>query len=307
MDVDLSVVICTYNRPARARQTVDGVKRALDELPCRAEIVVVDDASPEPEPFAHDGATVFRHHRNLGVSATRNSGARVANGEWLLFLDDDMDVDAAALAALYRRRHPSHCIVPLIRDDGDLQNAVVSTWTKLDLKTTFSDEPLVEVAYPMGGGLLLHRDLFERAGGFDERIRPNYCEDDAFGADLHAVGASVLMAPDSNLGHQTHGGDASPEHERVIRRRLFHNRWVFLLTKLRGRRRATVALLGAPRTVHESVNTRSLEPVRGYLNALVRLPELLGDKPTIGPLAARGRLILSVSVSESDSDSDSGV
>jgi GT2 family glycosyltransferase len=292
----LSLIVCTYNRAERVHDTVAKLPAAIAALGVPAEIVVVDDASTdgtvEALATAATGATVFRHRRNLGASAARNSGARMATGEWLLFLDDDMDVDGPALAALWARRHPTTCVVPVVRDEhGVLQNAVTSTWARLDLKTEFSDEPLAEVAYPLGGCFLVHRDLFERAGGFDERIRPNYCEDDAFGADLHAVGAPVLMAADATVGHQTHGGDFSAAHERVIRRRLYHNRWVFLLVSLRGWRRLTVAILGAPRTLHESINTRSLDAMRGYWRALLRLPELLGDKPTIGPLEERGRLI----------------
>jgi GT2 family glycosyltransferase len=290
--MDLSVIVSTYKRPDRACRTVRQAQAALTAVRGSTEVVVVDDG-PE-EPFVdNDGDTiVFRHHRNLGVSAARNSGARVATGEWLLFVDDDMDLNGPALATLYRARHENHCVVPVIRDDrGHLQNAVTSTWTRLDLKAGFSQEPLAEVAYPMGGCFLLHRDLFERAGGFDERIRPSYCEDDAFGADLHAVGAPVLMVADASVGHETHGGDSSAEHRRVIRGRLAHNRWVFLLTRLRGWRRLAVATLGAPRTVHESINTRSLESMRGYARALRRLPELLGDKPSIGPLEERGRVL----------------
>ena len=68
--MDLSVIVCTYNRSDRARQTVRGIKEALATVPTSSEIVVVDDGSAEPfQDDDHGGAILFRHHRNLGVSA----------------------------------------------------------------------------------------------------------------------------------------------------------------------------------------------------------------------------------------------
>lgn len=88
----VSVVIPTYDRPELLEAAVDSVlAQTFDEL----ELIVVDDASPEPvEPrlrsTAHDGRlTVIRHDANQGANAARNTGIAAAAGRVLTFLDDD--------------------------------------------------------------------------------------------------------------------------------------------------------------------------------------------------------------------------
>src|SRR5690606_26708073 len=59
----------------------------------RTEVIVVDNGSAE-DPTAvaerhYPGVRVVRNGRNLGFSAGNNAGARVATGDWLVFLNDD--------------------------------------------------------------------------------------------------------------------------------------------------------------------------------------------------------------------------
>jgi glycosyltransferase involved in cell wall biosynthesis len=82
-----TVVIPTYGRPAYladalhsvARQTVDSV-----------EVIVVDDASPDPVSLPPGtAATLIRAETNGGAARARNIGADAASGDALAFLDDD--------------------------------------------------------------------------------------------------------------------------------------------------------------------------------------------------------------------------
>jgi len=85
----VSVIIPAHNAE---RDIADAVQSVLDQTNQDFEIIVVDDGSTDGtlaalQPF---GARVRAHHQhNSGVSAARNTGARLATGDWLAFLDAD--------------------------------------------------------------------------------------------------------------------------------------------------------------------------------------------------------------------------
>ena len=90
MDIEISVIIPTFNRKHVVSNSIDSVLSQNEE---GVEIVVVDDVST-------DGTTEFikKEYKNIilveleknsGQNVARNRGASLASGEWLLFLDSD--------------------------------------------------------------------------------------------------------------------------------------------------------------------------------------------------------------------------
>ncbi len=92
MNLSISVIIPTHNRPELLREAVNSV---LAQTLLPLEILIVDDASSPPvnaADFAGLGEIPIRvlHHPNpLGGAAAKNTGAHAAQGEALAFLDDD--------------------------------------------------------------------------------------------------------------------------------------------------------------------------------------------------------------------------
>jgi len=241
--------------------------------------VVVDngstDGTAEAVRAAAPRADVVVLQPNRGSSGARNAGARAAKGRWLLLCDDDVEVPPEALRSLWEARVSGACVVPQVRDlRGALQNALVARWHLGDLKLVELPAPIAEVVYPMSACLLLERELYWAAGGFDERFQPNCYEDPAFGFSLREVGARTRMVPQATVTHHVHGGSTPEEQEqRALEHKdrytqlIYKNRWLFNLLVLRGWRRCQVVGLGLPRTVAESVRTRSAGPVVGYFRA----------------------------------------
>ncbi len=102
--MDVSVVICTWNRSRLLRQTLESLTRLRVPEDCRWELLVVDNNSTD------DTAAVIESFESMlpvrrvfepeqGSSHARNRGTRVAHGECLLFTDDDVIVDQGWLAA----------------------------------------------------------------------------------------------------------------------------------------------------------------------------------------------------------------
>jgi GT2 family glycosyltransferase len=88
----IAIVIPTFDRPHQLRRMLPSCLR--QEV---AEIVVVDDGSPEPiEPVVREVARgdarvrVVRLERNGGSPAARNAGADAATCDFVLFVDDDV-------------------------------------------------------------------------------------------------------------------------------------------------------------------------------------------------------------------------
>jgi glycosyltransferase involved in cell wall biosynthesis len=83
----LSIIIPTFNRP---HLLPGAVQSALEQTFKDLEVIVVDDASPEPVVLPeHPQLTVLRLATNQGGAAARNIGAKAARGRWITYLDDD--------------------------------------------------------------------------------------------------------------------------------------------------------------------------------------------------------------------------
>lgn len=102
----LSVIVPTRDRREVLLHTLDrlAAQRGAGDV----EIVVVDngsaDGSAEAVRARHPGVTVVAEPRP-GPAAARNTGARTASGDLLLFLGDDMAPAADDLLAAHRRLH----------------------------------------------------------------------------------------------------------------------------------------------------------------------------------------------------------
>ena len=93
----VSVVIPTYKRPDKLDVAIRSV---LNQTYPLIEVIVVDDNDPDTEgrrltetkmtEFANNPKVKYiKHEYNKNGSAARNTGARVAKGEYVAFLDDD--------------------------------------------------------------------------------------------------------------------------------------------------------------------------------------------------------------------------
>ena len=85
----VSVVIPAYNAERFIAEAVDS---ALAQLHPDVEVIVIDDGSSDGTARILEAyGPAIRVHRqpNTGVGAARNTGARLATGDWVAFLDAD--------------------------------------------------------------------------------------------------------------------------------------------------------------------------------------------------------------------------
>jgi len=105
--MDLSILVCTYNRSQSLRRTLESFVRLEVEPGLRWQVVVVDNASTDDTQqtiasFAERLPLVAGREEKQGKSHALNSGFDLCEGRILLLTDDDVQADPAWLGATLR-------------------------------------------------------------------------------------------------------------------------------------------------------------------------------------------------------------
>jgi GT2 family glycosyltransferase len=110
----VSIISINYNNARVTCEMLASLRRLTYP---RVEVIVVDNASPteDPAPIAEQFPEVrlLRSAQNLGFAGGNNLGVRVARGEYLLFINNDTEVEPGLLEPLLAafRAHPRAGIV----------------------------------------------------------------------------------------------------------------------------------------------------------------------------------------------------
>ncbi len=115
----VSVIIPTFNRAGSLPEALETV---LSQVPFPDEIIVVDDGSQDntQEVLAsYKGLIKVVYQENAGAAAARNTGMKMASGDWLAFLDSDDLWTPNRMASLHRDLEVADAGV--IAHTGDLQ------------------------------------------------------------------------------------------------------------------------------------------------------------------------------------------
>lgn len=118
----VSVIIPTYNRAEMVVKCVESVLANVLDYG-GVEVIVVDDCSPDNTGerikghFGNDARVKYiRNEKNSFQAVSRNNGARVAEGDYLLFLDDDNLVAKDMIRELFdcfERHHKAGFVAPM--------------------------------------------------------------------------------------------------------------------------------------------------------------------------------------------------
>lgn len=176
--VKLSVVIPSYN----GAQKIARLLRSLEMQTFRDfETIVVIDGSTDgtvdylrTEQFDLDVKIIAQH--NQGRAAARNTGAKAASGNVVLFLDDDMDAtpELTKRHLAYHQSHPDSALVgSSYRNSAEASTSfhryllqLEASW-KIASPTQYStlEHPILTAQQ-----FSIPKEHFLRAGGFDERL-----------------------------------------------------------------------------------------------------------------------------------------
>lgn len=176
--IDLSVIIPTYNESENIPILIQNIKTALDGIP--HEIIVVDDNSPDrtwevAEGIARNDSSVrvIRRLHDRGLSSAVISGMEVAAGRCFAVMDADMQHDEKILPQMLAEVSSGQTDIAI--GSRGAEGGSYGTWSKRRrfiswVAATMAHIMLpVKVKDPMSGYFVISRDLFRRSA---ELINP---------------------------------------------------------------------------------------------------------------------------------------
>jgi glycosyltransferase involved in cell wall biosynthesis/peptidoglycan/xylan/chitin deacetylase (PgdA/CDA1 family) len=212
MSCQISVVIPTFNRCALLRQCLDSLERQTVDDSAFEVIVVVDGSTDGTEAFLkeYQPEYAFRYlvQENKGLSAARNAGNRIAAGNIILCLDNDM-IAAPELVAAHLHIHdatPGSLVQGNLKIHAGVVRSRYLRYEEQLLERLFQEKAAAtelsadDVA---GGNISIARDVLEKAGGFNEELRSMRNTDGELAYRLERLAVPVRYCPQA-LAYQTH-------------------------------------------------------------------------------------------------------
>jgi glycosyltransferase involved in cell wall biosynthesis len=172
----ISIVIPTYNRASFLKEAIDSV---LSQTYRNFELIVVDDGSTDETPkllSSYGEKIKVIKKANKGPSAARNRGIKAAKGGWIAFLDSD---DVWKPGKLEKQ-------VQFIKDNPEIKicqteeiwirnGKRVNPRKKHEMHSGWIYEQCLPLCIVSPSSVMIHRDVFEKVGLFDETMLA--CED----------------------------------------------------------------------------------------------------------------------------------
>lgn len=180
----LSIIICTYNRAAYLRDTLQSL---LDRGagPASFEVLIVDNNSTDETPAvvasfieSHGDLSIrYLQENQQGLSFARNRGIRESHGPVLLFVDDDVRIPPGYIRAWlsffeqYPQASGGGGKIHVQFDDprpGWMSHFLLPLLGYHDLGDSIRKYPSNK--YPFGGNMAFRREVFDRYGMFNTSL-----------------------------------------------------------------------------------------------------------------------------------------
>lgn len=217
----VDVIVPVYRGLAETRTCLESV---LATVPAsRGEIIVINDASPEPELVAwleqlatqYPRLHLLHNAENLGFVKTCNRGIALHPERDVILLNSDTETANDWLerlqACAYRDRHigtvtpfsnnATICSYPRYCAD----NALPAQWSLARLDTLFKQynrDQLIDIPSAIGFCMYIRRDCLSEVGNFDERhFGKGYGEENDFSMRAVALGWRNVLSADIFIYH----------------------------------------------------------------------------------------------------------
>lgn len=197
----ISVIIPCFNGK---KYLVDCLKSLLASSFTGFEIIVVDDGSTDKSAQLVNLLTrhkkiikLIKNKKNLGPAKSRNMGAKIASGKYLLFLDVDTKTHSQCLTRIAEKleKNPQIGAIQARLDTGG--HFLTPFGFPYEIPTG-KKEKLIFGART--AGMAIRKNLFEEIGGFDEDYFI-YGEDTDLSWRVWLAGKKIYYLPQARVYH----------------------------------------------------------------------------------------------------------
>ncbi|GAB1392834.1 hypothetical protein MASR1M60_09970 [Rhodocyclaceae bacterium] len=208
----ISFVVPLFNHLAETREMLASLQASLPEG-LDYEIILADDASTDDtaawlKTQRDPRIKVLVSETNRGYATTNNAGVRLAKGEILGLLNNDLLFDPGWLEPMLTVLQSPELKAGLVGNvqyrvaDGAVDHAGVALIPEGQFHhvQTLPNKPHVKALAVTGACMLLRKADFEAVGGFDENF-VNGCEDLDLCLKLRAAGNEIYLASESRIRH----------------------------------------------------------------------------------------------------------
>lgn len=207
----VSVIIPCFNQFEYLMEAIQSVLNQTywqqgDEHSPSIEIIVLDDASTTgqskltPEDWfwlTHNEHIVYALHKsNQGLSTARNSAIRIATGEYILPLDADDKIAPTCIEKMVRLAEGYDIVSSYLETFGDYTRV-----SKPPLSFTYSE---LKMANRINCCSLFKKTMWERLGGYDEKMLDGYEDWDLWARSMKA-GYTIGVIPEILFYYRKHG------------------------------------------------------------------------------------------------------
>ena len=196
MRMSASVIIPTCNRTGELR---DCLSLLFPQLPSDATVTVFvcdDGTDGKTRVMVNQEFPMVRWNEGprRGPATNRNLGAHLADGEWLIYLDDDCNPRPEYLAAYLREMKVlgSEARVAL---EGPTYRTVANPSLAWEAPDNRKGGALISCNFA------IPRHLFLECGGFDERYPAANFEDTEFAVRVQIKGVKIVFVGDAIVDH----------------------------------------------------------------------------------------------------------
>ena len=203
-----SIIVTSYNQREFIADAVDSAVALQNKT---REVIVVDDASTDGSVEIlrgyGDAIRLVVLATNLGRGEARNSGAAIATGEYLVFLDGD-DAFLPWAFEVYERvaqaRNPRLILVPMSWFAGPLPATSPSEHPRKIHFVEYGDYFRKDRPFGVSASsVVIEREAFERVAGWTKRP---VLEDQELLIRLGTAGRTIQVLSPPTIRHRKHAG-----------------------------------------------------------------------------------------------------
>ncbi|HXH99815.1 MAG TPA: glycosyltransferase [Sphingobacteriaceae bacterium] len=254
----LSFVILNYNRKTELLITI---RKTLDWMEQRddVEIIIVDNASTDDSVMSvkkvYPDIKVIERTVNNGVAGW-NDGFADSNGEYIVVLDDDSNIERGLEQAVqYMDACPQIGILALNIVGGAFQTILLEEWPDKQQCLSF-----------IGCGALIRKKVYQKIGGFAEWLFI-YAHEHEYAIRCYNAGFSIHYYKDCQVVHRTSNINRSNERLTVFTVR----NEMGIIYKFFGKKRRTYifrTLINRLKTINDSGIKTGYYVIKGFLEFL---------------------------------------